>query len=70
MPTKLEKQLVQSKTLSEFLFHNENLCPVKPLLAYENKTKERCCEANKSQLFIALIRPYSLVSSSTIASSI
>ena len=71
MPTKLAKQSRQSKTLSEFFFpafpHNERLCPVRSLQAYEERTRERQCDSNRSQLFIATISPYKPVASSTIA---
>jgi len=70
-PTKLAKQSKQSKPLTNFFFpyfpDNKLLCPVTTLRAYEERTKERRNEHNKSQLFIALIKPYNPVTSSTIA---
>jgi len=67
----LAKQSTQSKALSEFFFpafpHNERLCPVRSLRAYEERTRERRGDSNGSQLFIATIRPYLPVVSSTIA---
>ena len=55
-PTQLAKQSRPSKEVTEFFFH-----------AYEARTAERRGIHNKAQLFIALIRPYNPVSSSTIA---
>lgn len=70
-PTKLAKQSKQSKTLTEFFFPsfpgNKLLCPVTTLRVYEERTRERQNDNNRSQLFIAIIRPYNPVVSSTIA---
>ena len=70
-PTKLAKQSKQSKVLAEFFFSsfpgNKLLCPVTTLRAYEERTKERRSDNNRSQLFIAIIKPYNPVTSSTIA---
>ena len=72
MPTKLAKQSKQSKPLTEFFFPvfpgNKLLCPVTTLRAYEDRTKERRCvsEHRDSRLFIATIRPFKPVTSSTI----
>ena len=69
--TKLAKQSSQTKGLTEFFFpkfpNDEALCPVVTLKAYEERTRERRSNPNCSQLFIALIRPYNPVTSSTIA---
>ena len=71
LPTKLAKQSKQSKPLTEFFFSafpsNKLLCPVTTLHAYEERTRERRNNNNESQLFIALIKPYNPVTSSTIA---
>ena len=71
MPTKLAKQSKQSKPITNFFFPvfpgNKLLCPVSALRAYEDKTKSRRGDHNKSQLFIALIKPYNPISSSTVA---
>ena len=67
---KLAKQSRQNKPLKEFFFpkftENVKLCPVQTLQAYENCTASKRC-SNSKQLFIAVIRPYKPVSSSTIA---
>ena len=67
-PTQLAKQ---SRAITEFFFPgfsgNPLLCPVTTLRAYEDRTKERRGDDNRFNLFIALIRPYRPVSSSTIA---
>ena len=71
MPTKLAKQSRQSKPLTEFFFpkfpDNKLLCPVTTLRAYEDRTLSRRTDRNRSSLFIALIKPYNPVTSSTIA---
>ena len=70
-PTQLAKQSRPSKAITEFFFPsfsgNPLLCPVTTLRAYEDRTKERRGDDNRFNLFIALIRPYRPVSSSTIA---
>ena len=70
MPTKLAKQSVQSKPLTDFFFPafpgNSLLCPVVTLRAYEDRT-EKNRDDNESQLFIATIKPFKPVTSSTIA---
>ena len=70
MPTKLAKQSVQSKPLTDFFFPafpgNSLLCPVVTLRAYEDRT-EKNRDDNESQLFIATIKPLKPVTSSTIA---
>ena len=70
-PTKLAKQSKLSKPLTEFFFpkfpRNKLLCPVMTLQAYEDRTREWRCDHNRSQLFIALIKPHKPVTSSTIA---
>ena len=40
---------------------------MRSLQAYEERTRERRCDSNRSQLFIATISPYKPVASSTIA---
>lgn len=45
----------------------KKLCPVDALRAYEDRTKEKRGDNNRSQLLIAVIKPCNPVSSSTIA---
>ena len=71
VPTKLAKQSRQTKQTAEFFFPsfplNGKLCPVAALRAYEERTKGRREGKAHSCLFIALIKPYNPVTSSTIA---
>ena len=67
-PTKLAKQTKQDNGMADFFFpafpHNVNMCPMETLWAYEKHTET--FRKHISKLFIATIKPYQPVSSSTI----
>lgn len=69
-PTKLAKQSRQAKPMTDFFFplygEDNKLCPVHTLKEYEKRTSQYR-DSDDSQLFLALIKPYKPVSSSTIA---
>ena len=68
-PSGLAKQSRQGKPITEFFFpsfpHDSGLCPVETLKAYENRTAPY--RGGEQKLFLALIKPYKAVTSSTIA---
>ena len=69
LPSSLAKQSRQGKPITEFFFpsfpHDPGLCPVVTLRAYEERTAP--IRGTESKLFLALIKPYKAVTSSTIA---
>ena len=68
-PSSLAKQSRQGKPIMEFFFpsfpHDPGLCPVETLKAYEARTAPN--RGTEQKLFLALIKPYKAVTSSTIA---
>ena len=68
-PNSLAKQSRQGKQITEFFFpsfpHDSRLCPVEALKAYEGRTAPY--RGGEPKLFLALIKPYKAVTSSTIA---
>ena len=68
-PTSLAKQSRQGKQITELFFpsfpHDPGLCPVATLKAYEERTVP--VRGTESKLFLALIKPFKAVMSSTIA---
>ena len=68
-PTSLAKQSRPGREIKDFLFprftENEDLCPVKSLMLYIEKTKD--LRGENKQLFISFIKPHNPVTSSTIA---
>ena len=71
IPTSLAKQSRQGKPITEFFFpsfpHNHGLCPVVTMKEYEERTAPTRSRGAESKLFLALIKPYKAVTSSTIA---
>ena len=69
IPGSLAKQSRQGKPITEFFFpsfpHDLALCPVATLKAYEERTAPN--RGSETKLFLALIKPYKAVTSSTIA---
>ena len=69
IPSGLAKQSRQRKTISKFFFpsfpHDPNLCLLTILKAYERHIAPN--RGGESRLFLALIKPYKAVTSSTIA---
>ena len=70
LPAALAKQSRQGRVLKEYFFpsfpHNRELCPVDALRHYIDSTSSLHPEGSVS-LFVALVKPHNLVSSSTIA---
>ena len=68
-PGSLAKQSRQGKPITECFFpsfpHDPGLCPVVSLKAYEDHTVPY--RGDETRLFLALIKPYRAVTSSTIA---
>lgn len=68
-PSGLAKQSRKGKTITEFFFpsfpHDSGLCPVNTLKAYESRTAPY--RGGEQKLFLALIKPYKAVTSSTMA---
>ena len=68
-PSSLAKQSRQGKPITEFFFpsfpHDPGLCPVVTLKVYEARTASY--RGDEQRLFLALIKPYKAVTSSTIA---
>ena len=68
-PSGLAKQSRQGKPITEFFFpsfpHDSGLCPVVTLKAYEDRTAP--LRNGEQKLFLAVIKPYKAVTSSTIA---
>ena len=68
-PNSLAKQSRQGNPIMEFFFpsvpHDPGLCPVVTLKAYEDRTVPY--RGGELRLFLALIKPYKAVTSSTIA---
>jgi len=69
LPSSLAKQSRQGKPITKFFFpsfpHDPGLCPVVTLRAYEERTAP--IRGTESKLFLALIKPCKVVTSSTIA---
>ena len=69
LPNALAKQSRQGRTLTEFFFpsfpNSPTLCPVNTLRSYEHRTQS--LRAQETKLFIAIIKPHQVVTSSTIA---
>ena len=68
-PSGLAKQSRQGKPLTEFFFpsfpHDPGLCPMETLKSYETRTAPN--RGTEEKLFLALIKPYKALTSSTIA---
>ena len=68
-PSGLAKQSRQGRPIMEFFFpffpHDTGFCPVVTLRAYEERTAP--LRGGEQKLFLALIKPYKAVTSSTIA---
>uniref|UniRef100_A0A1X7TAZ0 Tyr recombinase domain-containing protein n=1 Tax=Amphimedon queenslandica TaxID=400682 RepID=A0A1X7TAZ0_AMPQE len=69
IPTALAKQSRPGRVFNEFFFPkfsgDENLCPVKSLNLFIEKTRD--IRGSTDQLFISFIKPHQAVTSSTIA---
>ena len=67
LPSGLAKQSRQGKPITEFFFpsfpHDSGLCPVQTLKVYEDRTAPY--RGGEQKLFLALIKPYRAVTSST-----